>query len=78
MKGKTTVDRQPEIHRLMVYVATLVLLLALVAYHYHPGDDVLVTVIATALGFLFGKATNGIGGNKATPRRSVSRHGKED
>jgi len=78
MKGKTTVNRQPEIHRLMVYVATLVLVLALVAYLYHPGDDVLVTVIATSLGFLFGKATNGIGGNKTTRRRSVSRHGKED
>ena len=78
MKGKTTVNRQPEIHRLMVYVATLVLVLALVAYLYHPGDDVLVTVIATTLGFLFGKATNGIGANKATPRGSVSRHGKED
>jgi len=78
MKGKTTVNRQPEIHRLMVYVATLVLVLALVAHLYHPGDDVLVTVIATTLGFLFGKATNGIGANKATPRRSVSRHGKED
>lgn len=48
-----------EIHKLMVYVATLILIVALLLYMWHPGDDVLVSVIATALGFLFGKATNG-------------------
>lgn len=49
-----------EIHKLMVYVATIILTVALLLYMWHPGDDVLVSVIATALGFLFGKATNGI------------------
>jgi len=44
----------------MVYVATIILIVAMGLYVTHPGDDVLVTVIATTLGFLFGKATNGI------------------
>lgn len=44
----------------MVYVATFILVVAMVLYTMHPGDDVLVTIIATVLGFLFGKATNGI------------------
>jgi hypothetical protein len=50
-----------DIHKLMVYVATFILTIALFLYVWHPGDDVLVSVIATALGFLFGKATNGYG-----------------
>jgi uncharacterized membrane protein required for colicin V production len=54
-------DSEMDIHRLMVYVATLILLVAMAEYMLRPGDDVLVYIIATILGFLFGKATNGIG-----------------
>lgn len=47
------------IQKLMVIIATTILIISLWLYHAHPGDDVVVTVIATCLGFLFGKATNG-------------------
>lgn len=49
-----------DIHKMMVIVAALILILAMGIYYSRPGDDIATTIIATCLGFLFGKATNGI------------------
>lgn len=45
----------------MVIIAVLVLVLSLVLHQLSPSDELYVLVATTALGFLFGKATNGIG-----------------
>ncbi|GIV22139.1 MAG: hypothetical protein KatS3mg023_3890 [Armatimonadota bacterium] len=48
------------IHKLMVAIAVGVLLFSLVLHHFAPEDQLYVLVATTALGFLFGKATNGL------------------
>jgi hypothetical protein len=48
-------------HKWMVIIAVLVLVLSLVLHQLSPPDELYVLVATTALGFLFGKATNGIG-----------------
>lgn len=48
-------------HKAMAYIACGVLLIAMLLHELNPGDQLYVLVATTALGFLFGKATNGIG-----------------
>jgi predicted MFS family arabinose efflux permease len=48
-------------HKWMVIVAVFVLVISLVLHQLSPSDELYVLVATTALGFLFGKATNGIG-----------------
>jgi len=48
-------------HKWMVIIALFVLVLSLVLHQLSPSDELYVLVATTALGFLFGKATNGIG-----------------
>jgi hypothetical protein len=49
------------VHKWMVIVAVLVLVISMVLHQLSPSDDLYVLVATTALGFLFGKATNGVG-----------------
>lgn len=70
---------QVEIHRMMIIIASVVLVLAMILYYMRPGDDILVTIIATCLGFLFGKASNGIGkGNGGGHGNGNNENGKRD
>ncbi len=46
-------------HVLMIRVATVILIVAFLLHYLRPDDDVYVGAIATAMGFLFGKFTNG-------------------
>jgi len=48
-------------HKWMVIIALFVLVISLVLHQLSPSDELYVLVATTALGFLFGKATNGIG-----------------
>jgi predicted MFS family arabinose efflux permease len=48
-------------HKWMVIIAVLVLVISLLLHQLSPADELYVLVATTALGFLFGKATNGIG-----------------
>jgi hypothetical protein len=48
-------------HKWMVIIAVFVLVISLVLHQLSPSDELYVLVATTALGFLFGKATNGIG-----------------
>jgi hypothetical protein len=48
-------------HKWMVVVALFVLVLSLILHELSPSDELYVLVATTALGFLFGKATNSIG-----------------
>jgi hypothetical protein len=48
-------------HKWMVSIAVFVLVMSLVLHQLSPSDELYVLVATTALGFLFGKATNGIG-----------------
>lgn len=48
-------------HKAMVIIAVAVLLVAMLMHQLSPSDELYVLVATTALGFLFGKATNGFG-----------------
>jgi len=48
-------------HKWMVIIAVFVLVMSLVLHQLSPSDELYVLVATTALGFLFGKATNGVG-----------------
>lgn len=46
-------------HKWMVWIAVGVLVFSLIMHHFSPNDELYVLVATTALGFLFGKWTNG-------------------
>lgn len=48
-------------HKWMVWIALAVLVLSMIMHQIAPSDELYVLVATTALGFLFGKWTNGIG-----------------
>jgi len=48
-------------HKWMIIIAVAVLVISMAMHQLAPADELYVLVATTALGFLFGKWTNGIG-----------------
>jgi hypothetical protein len=59
--GDSRMSESQWIHKAMVIIAVGVLFVALIMHQLSPDDELYVLVATTALGFLFGKATNGLG-----------------
>lgn len=59
-------------HKWMVWIAVGVLVFSMILHQLSPNDELYVLVATTALGFLFGKWTNGIG-RKPSPETEDER-----
>lgn len=63
----------PTIHQQMIYIGFACMVISMFMYYFAPADkaQAFIAVMTTAMGFLFGKFTNGFAG-KAKPQEEES------